>query len=176
MILIVLTTGIPRDYSLEDKKTEVYAVKSKLWLGVFVLLAGALILFYVAGHQRESARRTPMATALEPINVRSGPGKAYESYGVASIGDTAEIIGVSADGSYWVVKISTDIAPDGRGWVPAARTRCTASVRPTSGRSSGPARRGPPVWPRRPRSARCPIARWPSRWTGRTSACPATAS
>jgi heat shock protein HslJ/uncharacterized protein YraI len=68
----------------------------------------------------EPSPGTPMGTALEPINVRSGPGKEYESYGVASIGDTAEIIGVSADGSYWVVKISTDIAPDGRGWVPAA--------------------------------------------------------
>jgi len=68
----------------------------------------------------EPAPNTPMATALEPINVRSGPGKEYESYGVASAGDTAEIIGKSADGSYWVVKISTDIAPDGRGWVLAA--------------------------------------------------------
>jgi uncharacterized protein YraI len=68
----------------------------------------------------EPSPGTPMATALEPINVRSGPGKEYESYGVASTGDTAEIIGVSADGSYWVVKISTDIAPNGRGWVPAA--------------------------------------------------------
>ena len=63
---------------------------------------------------------TPTATALEPVNIRSGPGKDYESYGVASIGDTAEIIGKSADGSYWVIKISTDIAPDGRGWVIAA--------------------------------------------------------
>jgi len=65
----------------------------------------------------EPSPGTPMATALEPVNIRSGPGKEYESYGVASIGDTAEIIGKSADGSYWVIKISTDIAPDGRGWV-----------------------------------------------------------
>ncbi len=63
---------------------------------------------------------TPTATALEPVNIRSGPGKEYESYGVASIGDTAEIIGKSFDGSYWVIKISTDLAPDGRGWVLAA--------------------------------------------------------
>ena len=68
----------------------------------------------------EPAPGTPMATALEPINVRSGPGKEYESYGVASTGDTAEIIGKSANGSYWVVVISTDIASDGRGWVNAA--------------------------------------------------------
>jgi heat shock protein HslJ/uncharacterized protein YraI len=62
----------------------------------------------------------PTATALEPVNIRSGPGKEYESYGVASIGDTAEIIGKSVDGNYWVIKISTDIAPDGSGWVIAA--------------------------------------------------------
>lgn len=60
---------------------------------------------------------TPTATALEPINVRSGPGKEYDSYGVAPIGSTAEIIGKSEDGKYWVVKLSTEIAPDGRGWV-----------------------------------------------------------
>jgi heat shock protein HslJ len=60
---------------------------------------------------------TPFATALEPINVRSGPGKYYESYGVVPIGSVAEIIGRSEDGKYWVVKLSTSIAPDGRGWV-----------------------------------------------------------
>jgi uncharacterized protein YraI/heat shock protein HslJ len=68
----------------------------------------------------EPSPGTPLATALEPVNIRSGPSKEYESYGVASVGDTAEIIGVSADGSYWVIKISTDLASDGRGWVLAA--------------------------------------------------------
>ena len=60
---------------------------------------------------------TPTATALEPINVRSGPGKEYDSYGVAPIGSTAEIIGKSEDGKYWVIKLSTEIALDGQGWV-----------------------------------------------------------
>jgi len=60
---------------------------------------------------------TPTATALEPINVRSGPGKEYESYGVVPIGTLAEIIGKSEDGKYWVVKLSTSIAPEGQGWV-----------------------------------------------------------
>jgi len=31
--------------------------------GILILLAGTLIVFYVAGHQRESAGRSPMATA-----------------------------------------------------------------------------------------------------------------
>jgi len=59
----------------------------------------------------------PTAVALEPINVRSGPGTAYTSYGVVSIGATAEVIGISEDGQWWVIKLPTDIAPDGRGWV-----------------------------------------------------------
>ena len=60
---------------------------------------------------------TPTATALEPINVRSGPGKEYDSFGVVPIGSMAEIIGKSEDGKYWVVKLSTEIAPEGQGWV-----------------------------------------------------------
>lgn len=60
---------------------------------------------------------TPMATALEPINVRSGPGTDYLSYGIAPAGATAEVIGISEDGQWWVISVSTDIAPDGRGWV-----------------------------------------------------------
>lgn len=59
----------------------------------------------------------PTATALEPINVRSGPGAQYPTYGVVSIGTTGVVIGISEDGEWWVVKVSIDIAPDGRGWV-----------------------------------------------------------
>lgn len=59
----------------------------------------------------------PYAVALEPINVRSGPSTEYPSYGVAPLGASAEVIGVSEQGQWWVVKISTDYAPDGQGWV-----------------------------------------------------------
>ena len=59
----------------------------------------------------------PTATALEPINVRSGPGAQYSTYGVVSIGSTAEVIGISEDEEWWVVKVSVEFAPDGRGWV-----------------------------------------------------------
>ncbi len=59
----------------------------------------------------------PTATALEPIQVRSGPGAQYSSYGVVSIGTTGEVIGVSEDGEWWVVRVSIEYAPDGRGWV-----------------------------------------------------------
>ena len=81
---------------------------------------GGNLIFNNAGtvvQPRDPEAGTPTATALEPINVRTGPGKEYESLGVASIGEIAEIIGKSEDGKYWVVKLSTEISPDGRGWV-----------------------------------------------------------
>ena len=59
----------------------------------------------------------PSATALEAINLRSGPGTLYPSYGVAPKGATAELIGVSSTGQWWVVKLTPDIAPTGQGWV-----------------------------------------------------------
>jgi uncharacterized protein YraI len=62
----------------------------------------------------------PQATAIEPINVRSGPGSAYLSYGVVSVGTTGRVIGVSEDDGWWVVALPMDIAPDGMGWVSAA--------------------------------------------------------
>jgi len=62
----------------------------------------------------------PQATAIEPINVRSGPGTAYTSYGVVSIGTTGRVLGTSQDGSWWVVALPPAVAPDGMGWVNAA--------------------------------------------------------
>ena len=59
----------------------------------------------------------PTAVAIEPINVRSGPGSQYSSYGVVSIGTSGEVIGISEDGEWWVVRVSIEYAPDGRGWV-----------------------------------------------------------
>ena len=59
------------------------------------------------------------ATALVVVNVRSGPGVEYPSYGVAQVGDQGEVIGVSADGGWWVVKILPDKVAEGQGWVSA---------------------------------------------------------
>lgn len=62
---------------------------------------------------------TAIATALTAVHVRSGPGTDYPSYGIAPAGSTAEIIGVSENRIWWVIKVSTQSAPDGRGWVSA---------------------------------------------------------
>jgi uncharacterized protein YraI len=58
-------------------------------------------------------------TTVEPVNVRSGPGTDYPSYGVAPLGTTGEAIGVSADGNWWEVSLPTSLAPDGTGWISA---------------------------------------------------------
>jgi len=59
----------------------------------------------------------PTAITLEPINVRSGPGTAYFSYGTVPIGTTLLVTGISEDGGWWVVRIPTNVAPDGLGWI-----------------------------------------------------------
>lgn len=61
---------------------------------------------------------TVIATNFEPLNVRSGPGNQYPSYGVAPIGSSAEVLGVSPDGRWYVIAVP-DETPDGRGWVSA---------------------------------------------------------
>jgi uncharacterized protein YraI len=59
----------------------------------------------------------PRATALDAINVRSGPGINYASYGIAPKGSQGTVIGVSEDGDWWVVKLPTSFAGVGQGWV-----------------------------------------------------------
>ena len=57
------------------------------------------------------------AETLEAINVRSGPGTDYPSYGVAPKGITFEITGQSEDAGWWVIKIPTEYVAAGEGWV-----------------------------------------------------------
>jgi uncharacterized protein YraI len=59
----------------------------------------------------------PKATNFEPLNVRTGPGTQYPSYGVAPVGSSAPVLGISEDSIWYVVSISTQVAPDGIGWV-----------------------------------------------------------
>jgi heat shock protein HslJ len=67
----------------------------------------------------------PTAEALDTVNVRSGPGTDYPSYGLAAPGDKALILGKSADGLWWVIELPTYVAPDGRGWVSAGYVNAT---------------------------------------------------
>ena len=59
----------------------------------------------------------PTATAVEYVNVRSGPGTNYLIYGVAQPGASAEVSGKSQDGSWWQVKVPNTPIPGGVAWV-----------------------------------------------------------
>jgi uncharacterized protein YraI len=62
----------------------------------------------------------PYLVTTEPLNVRSGPGNSYPSYGVVPAGTTLTAIGISQDGTWFVVAIPTSIAANGQGWVSGA--------------------------------------------------------
>lgn len=62
----------------------------------------------------------PVATAVDYVNVRTGPGTTYPVLGIASPGASAEVSGKSADGAWWQVKIPTQYVASGFGWVSAS--------------------------------------------------------
>jgi uncharacterized protein YraI len=66
------------------------------------------------------AAGVPSATAVDYVNVRTGPSTSYPIIVVAPPGASGEVVGVSADSQYWQVKISTQYAADGLGWVSAS--------------------------------------------------------
>jgi uncharacterized protein YraI/heat shock protein HslJ len=61
----------------------------------------------------------PMATATTAVNVRTGPSTDYPVLGVAQPGQSAEIAGISQDGGWWQVRVSTSVSADGLAWVSA---------------------------------------------------------
>jgi hypothetical protein len=61
----------------------------------------------------------PAATAVDYVNLRSGPGTNYLIVGVASPGATAEVSGKSQDGLWWQVKVPVEFYSAGVAWVSA---------------------------------------------------------
>lgn len=66
---------------------------------------------------------SPTVIALTAVNVRSGPGMNYEVYGVAPQSTVLEAMGISSDGGWYMVKIPTEYAASGTGWVSASYVR-----------------------------------------------------
>ncbi len=58
---------------------------------------------------------TPSLTATTIVNIRRGPGEDFESYGYLDRDQTAQVIGVSSDGAWWVINLPS--GEDGQGWV-----------------------------------------------------------
>ena len=61
----------------------------------------------------------PYAVTNFNFNIRSGPGTEYPVYGVAAPWSSAEIIAVSPDREWWMVRLPTTISQDGTRWVSA---------------------------------------------------------
>ena len=61
----------------------------------------------------------PTATAIDYVNLRSGPGTNYYILGVAAPGQTGEVTGVSEDNAWWQVKVPTSFVAEGVAWVSA---------------------------------------------------------
>jgi PKD repeat protein/uncharacterized protein YraI len=61
------------------------------------------------------APEAPSVTATANVNIRSGPSTEYPKIGLLQEGQTAEVIGVSPDGGWWVIKVPD--AANGQGWV-----------------------------------------------------------
>ncbi|UCG24284.1 MAG: META domain-containing protein, partial [Chloroflexota bacterium] len=59
----------------------------------------------------------PTATVISPVgaNVRTGPGTQFPILGVAPLGTTGRVVGVSEDGLWWAVYVPG--APGNQGWV-----------------------------------------------------------
>jgi heat shock protein HslJ len=75
------------------------------------------------------APQQPMGrvTAESGVNIRTGPGTNYSVVGFAALGEEGEIIGISADGQWWVAAVPE--APNGQGWVSAAHVEVTNADR-----------------------------------------------
>lgn len=61
---------------------------------------------------------TAEVIARDGVNIRTGPGTVYPSLGAAPLGSRGEVVGVSADREWWVVRVPG--APNNQGWVAAA--------------------------------------------------------
>lgn len=61
------------------------------------------------------------AVVIQPINVRSGPGTAFNSLGLLNPNDSVRLTGKNQDGTW--LQIAFSGAPNGQGWVNAAFVR-----------------------------------------------------
>jgi uncharacterized protein YraI len=59
----------------------------------------------------------PTATAVDYVNLRSGPGTNYLIIGTVAPGATGEVTGKSEDGLWWQVKVPTSYYYEGFAWV-----------------------------------------------------------
>lgn len=59
----------------------------------------------------------PNAVSLDPLMVRSGPGLDYPTYGMVASGVRMQVLGISPDRKWYVVRIPIAVDPSGQAWV-----------------------------------------------------------
>lgn len=74
------------------------------------------------------ASGAPFVTATTAVNIRSGPGTIYPIYGVAPIGASAQVQGISPDGAWYNISIPATYSPDGTAWVSAGFVTLTGTT------------------------------------------------
>jgi len=65
------------------------------------------------------APNVPTGISTVNLNVRSGPGVQFSILGTVPEGTTGEILGLSPDGAWYAVKVSTSVLGNGQAWVMA---------------------------------------------------------
>ena len=65
------------------------------------------------------APNVPTGISTVNLNVRSGPGVQFAILGTVSEGTTGEILGLSPDGAWYAVKVSSSVLGNGQAWVMA---------------------------------------------------------
>ena len=121
----VMPVPEPLMYALPEPDTQqdnrwVFMAIAGLALVVMCWVAVAAVAFTLTRSEEAppaSSSGIPMATANDTQNVYSGPGVNYAVEGALTAGQTAQILGVSADGGWWNILFPR--AEGGTGWVAA---------------------------------------------------------
>jgi uncharacterized protein YraI len=113
---------------IQVKVPATYANEERAWMSagyVYVLNPGAVQVVASPTPPSQVIPPAPsgtvqIATTTEPVNVRSGPGSQYPSYGTVPAGTSGVVIEYNPDKSWVAIQLPTSIAKDGKGWVSMA--------------------------------------------------------
>ena len=95
-----------------------------------------------------------VATTRDSVNVRSGPGSSYPSYGVVPAGTSGVVVDQTADKSWVAIRIPTSVAKDGKGWINGSVVTITEANSATATAIAGGAK---PVTTGTPNATQPPI-------------------
>ncbi|HUS94054.1 MAG TPA: serine/threonine protein kinase [Patescibacteria group bacterium] len=114
-----LVYPLPESASEQDNRWILMAICGFILVVIFWVAVAAIGYTLVRNEEKPpaSAVSIPMGTANYSQSVYSGPGTNYSVEGVMMAGQTAQIIGVSADGGWWSILFPR--GQSGIGWVAA---------------------------------------------------------